>query len=141
MLTLWSYARYAREEHRSLARYVTTLVLFALGLLCKPTLVTLPFVLLLLDYWPLRRFPNATASETFVATWKQFVLEKIPFLVLSAVSCVATFLAQQKVFETSFRPDLSQRLGNAVMYYCAYLGETVYPLHLAVLYPYRAGEP
>ncbi len=141
MLTLWSYARYAREEHRSLARYITTLVLFALGLLCKSTLVTLPFVLLLLDYWPLRRFPSARADENFVVTWKQLILEKIPFLVLTAGSCVVTILAQQKVFETSFKPDLAQRVGNAVVSYAAYLGEAAYPMHLAVLYPYREGDP
>ncbi len=141
MLTLWSYARYAREAHRSVARYLTTLISFALGLLCKPTLVTLPFVLLLLDYWPLRRFPSARADETFVATWRRLILEKIPFFVLAAGSCVATILAQQKVFETSFRPDLAERLGNAVVSYAVYLGEIAYPAHLAVLHPYRAGEP
>ncbi len=141
MLTLWFYARYAREAHRSLARYLTTLFSFALGLLCKPTLVTLPFVLLLLDYWPLRRFPSARTGETFVASWRELILEKIPFLVLTAGSCIATILAQQKVFETSFRPELAERVGNAVVSYAVYLGEIAYPAHLAVLYPYRAGEP
>jgi tetratricopeptide (TPR) repeat protein len=141
MLTLWSYACYARGERRSLARYITTLLLFALGLLCKPTLVTLPFLFLLLDYWPLRRFQSARVDKTVIATWRQLVLEKIPFLILTAGSCFATILAQQKVFETSFKPDLAQRLGNAFVSYVAYLGETVYPMHLAVLYPYRSGEP
>jgi tetratricopeptide (TPR) repeat protein len=141
MLTLWSYAGYARAADRSLVRYLTTLVLFALGLMCKPTLVTLPFLLLLLDYWPLRRFPSAKTGGTLVATCSQLILEKIPFLVLTAGSCVATILAQQKVFETSFKPDLAERIGNAAVSYAAYLGETFCPIHLAVLYPYRVGAP
>lgn len=141
MLTLWSYARYARAAPHTLGRYLTALVFFALGLLCKPTLVTLPFVLLLLDYWPLRRFPSGKVDQASVATWRRLILEKLPFLVLAAGSCVATLLAQQKVFETSFHPDLPQRIGNAVVSYAAYLWETVYPMHLAVLYPYHAGLP
>ena len=141
MLTLWSYARYARAAPHSPGRYLTALVFFALGLLCKPTLVTVPFVLLLLDYWPLQRFPSARADETVVATWRRLILEKLPFLVLTAGSCVATLVAQQKVFETSFHPDLAQRIGNAVVSYVAYLRQTVYPMYLAVLYPYHPGAP
>ena len=141
MLTLWAYGRYARSERKRLSQYLTTLVLFALGLMCKPTLVTLPFVLLLLDYWPLRRFPPVSPSETLVAGWRQLILEKMPFFVLTAASCVATMLAQEEVFATSFKPDFAQRVGNALVSYAAYLGETIYPMHLAVLYPYRAGHP
>ncbi len=141
MLTLWSYARYARGARKSIPKYLTTLVLFALGLLCKPTLVTLPFVLLLLDYWPLRRF-SATGTEATSATpWRQLIIEKIPFFFLTAVSCVATILAQQKVFETSFAPTRAQCVGNAIVSYATYLGETIWPAHLAILYPYRPDEP
>src|SRR5437870_3433541 len=63
MLTLWAYARYVRSNRSSTGRYMTVLVLFALGLMCKPTLVTLPFVLVLLDYWPLHRFASQPANS------------------------------------------------------------------------------
>ncbi|PYI77578.1 MAG: hypothetical protein DMF01_00955, partial [Verrucomicrobia bacterium] len=92
MLTLWAYARYARSDGPSLFRYLIVVVLFALGLMCKPTLVTLPFVLLLLDYWPLGRV----------------------------------------------RPSSS--LGNALISYVAYVGQMIWPAHLAVLYPYPEGN-
>src|SRR5438477_1541802 len=82
MLTLWAYARYARSDRFSWGRYTKVLVLFALGLMCKPTLVTLPFVLLLLDYWPLHR----VRSQWSVI--RGLILEKLPLLVLSAASCV-----------------------------------------------------
>src|SRR5438034_8133911 len=95
MLTLWAYARYARSNRPSSGRYMIALVLFALGLLCKPTLVTLPFLLLLLDYWPLRRFAgdHPTPDKPLSAKPIRYLLiEKIPFFVLSAASCVATLL-------------------------------------------------
>ncbi len=126
MLTLWSYGGYARSEHPSLGKYLITLALFALGLICKPTLVTVPFVLLLLDYWPLRRLSFAGVDKTSSAGWKMEILEKIPFLLLTAASCVATLLAQQTVIETSFKPDLAQRIGNALVSYVTYLSETIY---------------
>src|SRR5438046_4534579 len=114
MLTLWVYACYARSDRPSPGQYVLTLVLFALGLMCKPTLVTLPFVLLLLDYWPLRRFvlqsPGSKVPRSVrtdggrgespsrdgslpAKTVQDLLIEKIPFFVLSALSCVATLLA------------------------------------------------
>ncbi|MGH8092581.1 MAG: tetratricopeptide repeat protein [Chthoniobacterales bacterium] len=141
MLTLWSYGRYARSERHSSGRYLTVLVFFALGLMCKPTLVTLPFVLLLLDYWPLQRLPTAGPHKTFFNASRQLILEKVPFFVLTAASCVVTILAQEQALERSFKPDFGQRIGNAVVSYAAYLGETIYPMHLAVLYPYHPGYP
>src|SRR5881227_430813 len=109
MLTLWAYARYARSDRFSWGRYTKVLVLFALGLMCKPTLVTLPFVLLLLDYWPLGRVQNSDfrgqrsavaapvrgAPQRRTAGWLHLIVEKIPLFVLSAASCVATILAQK----------------------------------------------
>src|SRR5205823_12761575 len=92
---------------RSSFWYMTVTVLFALGLMCKPTLVTLPFVLLLLDYWPLGRVRPSSSSrrgETASArprrhTWSWVVLEKAPLLVLSAAACVATLLAQKQALD------------------------------------------
>ena len=133
MLTLLAYSRYARSDRFSWGRYTTVLILFALGLMCKPTLVTLPFVLLLLDYWPLRR----VRSQWSVI--RGLILEKIPLLVLSAASCVATILSQKEAFAPIRAVPLRERLANAVVAYVQYMGQTIYPAHLAVLYPYSEG--
>src|SRR5947207_5037087 len=123
MLTLWAYARYVHSNRPSSGRYLIALVFFALGLMCKPTLVTLPFVLLLLDYWPLRRFAlqspgskpprsmrdlaaiqrgeNPSRGGPVPTKPVQYLLiEKIPFFVLLAASCVATLLAQERAVRT-----------------------------------------
>ena len=149
MLTLLAYARYARSDRFFPGRYATVLVLFALGLMCKPTLVTVPFVLLLLDYWPLGRTPSSSpvaaslrgARQRRAATWLQLLLEKIPFFVLSAASCVITILAQKAAMAPIREIRLQERLANAVVAYVEYLGQTIYPAHLAVLYPYPEGGP
>ena len=164
ILTLWAYARYARSDRFSWRRYTTVLVLFALGLMCKPTLVTLPLVLLLLDYWPLRRVRNSdfrdqrsavaapvrgapqrrtrlrVASAWQAAAWLHLIVEKIPLLVLSAASCVATILAQKEAFAPTRAIPLQERVANAVVAYVEYLGQAIYPAHLAVLYPYPEGS-
>lgn len=106
MLTLWAYLRYV--EGPGLNRYLLTLLLFALGLLAKPMLVTLPFVLLLLDYWPLERYRIGPADDDTRATtaapshgkeprsiFFRLLSEKVPFFVLAAGSSIVTFLAQQ----------------------------------------------
>src|SRR6266513_2868203 len=90
MLTLLAYAHYARAP--SIGRYLTVVFVFALGLMSKPMLVTLPFVLLLLDYWPLNRIGRQTSDIT--SQLLTLVLEKIPLVGLSAVSSIVTFLAQ-----------------------------------------------
>ena len=90
MLTLGAYVGYVRRPF-SLARYLTVVLLFALGLMAKPMLVTLPFVLLLLDYWPLGRIGLPVRQG--IRPWR-LVVEKLPLLALTAASCVATPLAQ-----------------------------------------------
>ena len=149
MLTLWAYARYARSDGPSLFRYLIVVVLFALGLMCKPTLVTLPFVLLLLDYWPLGRVrPSSSRARGITAsqwqqrrdTWPWLVIEKLPLFVLSAASCVATLLAQQEALDASLKPPLGERVGNALVSYAMYLGQMIWPARLAVLYPYPEGN-
>ena len=137
--TLLAYAHYVRSGRFSLGRYAIVLILFALGLMCKPTLVTLPFVLLLLDYWPLGRTQKSDVRGQKSETWLQLVLEKIPLFVLSAASCVATILAQKEAFTPIGAVSLPERFANAVVAYVQYLGQTVWPAHLAVLYPYPEG--
>ena len=131
MLTIAAYIRFARLP-RSLGRYIVVMLLFALGLMSKPMLVTLPFVLLLLDYWPLQRADSAG----------RLVLEKLPLLALSVADSVATFLAQHSGIQSTGAFSLSHRLGNAVSAFAVYLGQMVWPAGLAVLYPFpRNGVP
>ncbi|MGP8198118.1 MAG: tetratricopeptide repeat protein [Limisphaerales bacterium] len=133
MLTIAAYVRYARRPW-SFARYGLVLLLFALGLMCKPMLVTLPAVLLLLDYWPLQRVKSRKPLG--------LVLEKLPLLALSAASCVVTLLAQHKAIQLSEAFSLPLRLANAMTACMVYLGQMVWPSGLAVLYPYpHSGLP
>jgi tetratricopeptide (TPR) repeat protein len=143
MLTLWAYARYARGNGSPLFWYIMVVVLFALGLMCKPTLVTVPFVLLLLDYWPLGRSkPSASyGRRTTRYTWPWLVVEKLPLFALSAASCLATLLAQKQALDASLKPPLGERVGNALVSYAVYLGQMIWPARLAVLYPYPEGNP
>ncbi len=142
MLTLWAYARYARGNGAPRFWYLTVVVLFALGLMCKPTLVTVPFVLLLLDYWPLgRNQPSSPLNDGITrTTWTRLVVEKLPLFVLSAASCVATLLAQKQALAASIKPPLVARVGNALVSYVVYLGQMIWPARLAVLYPYPEGN-
>lgn len=162
MLTLWAYARYVRSNRASSGRYALVLVFFALGLMCKPTLVTLPFVLLLLDYWPLRRValpspgskpPCSRRNDTTTRhgnvlsrsgplprkSIQDLLIEKIPFFALSAASCLATLLAQERTVIAIGQLALGGRVSNAMVTYVTYLGQMFWPAGLSVLYPYAAG--
>ena len=155
MLTLWAYAGYARnrvakdqnqksESGRALSflgspSYWLALFFFALGLMSKSMLVTLPFVLLLLDYWPLNRFspsvPGAPPRPRLNG-WSGLLLEKTPFLLLSAASCVVTVLTQKHAMLALQDVTFPWRVGNALAAYMDYLGQMLYPVGLAVLYPH-----
>lgn len=136
VLTLWAYARYARAPG-SVLRYALVVVCFTLGLMSKPMLVTLPFVLLLLDYWPLRRFAASSGLNT--PATRRLVLEKVPLLLLSAALCVVTFLVQEPARQTTELLPLAMRVGNAVVSYTVYLLQSFWPVNLAVFYPYPTG--
>jgi protein O-mannosyl-transferase len=131
MLTLWLYAGYVQRP-QSWARYLLVVASFAVGLSAKPMLVTLPFVLLLLDFWPLRRVGPPSACTTSLA---RLVLEKVPFLVLSAAACTITLATQAKAMHAAAQATFPTRIGNAVVAYVVYLGKMFYPTGLAVLYP------
>ena len=130
--TTWAYVVWARR--RSAGTYALALICFGLGLMAKPMLVTLPFTLLLLDYWPL----NRSAGQ-----WRQRFIEKIPFFALAAVSSVLTTIAQQKggaVGSLGVIP-IGERLANAVLSYGRYLKVLAWPFDLTVLYPYPRPVP
>ena len=140
MLTLWGYARYATRP--SPYRYSLVFVFLALGLMSKPMLVTLPCVMLLLDFWPLNRFsmtlPHLPAGTKKRHIFFQLVREKVPLFALVATSSMITFLVQQQ--SGALRPldavPLGVRVANALTSYITYLGKMFWPVGLAVLYPY-----
>ena len=115
------------------AWYLFALLCFALGLMSKPMLVTVPFVLLLLDYWPLQRFRRAALGR--------LVAEKAPFLLLAAASSVVTFIVQQKGGAVSTSLSVGARIANALVSYVRYIGKMFWPDDLSVLYPHPGHWP
>lgn len=148
VLTLGAYVSYVRHvgSKGSRARYLAVAFLFAMGLMSKPpSLVTLPFVLLLLDYWPFNRFGQPVSADARAepirwrdsfTVFKGLVIEKIPLFALSAASCAVTILTANPV--PTAQRSIATRLGNAIASYTAYLGQTFYPTDLAVFYPFPA---
>ncbi len=128
MLTVGAYVRYVRRPP-SMIRYGAVVLLFALGLLSKNMLVTMPFVLLLLDYWPLNRFSGFSLQVLL-----RRVAEKIPLFVLTVASCVATALVPEKLAAADRLP-FALRMENAVVSYITYLWQMIHPSGLACLYP------
>ncbi|MGA8271125.1 MAG: hypothetical protein WB919_06155 [Candidatus Sulfotelmatobacter sp.] len=139
LLALHAYGWYVRRE--SVKRYAVVAGLFALGLMAKPEIITLPFVLLLWDYWPLRRMFGAASVKDrqgapLPRSFSFLALEKVPLLLLSAASAVVTILAQRS--SDAVRTGVSRaRFGNAVVAYVRYLGKAFWPTRLAVMYPYQ----
>ncbi|MBN1788375.1 MAG: tetratricopeptide repeat protein [Sedimentisphaerales bacterium] len=128
LLTMWAYVRFVHRP--KILRYLLVVVFFALGLMSKPMLVTLPFVLLLLDYWPLRRCQNNRLGR--------LVLEKIPLFILSAASVVVTFFVQRNwgAVATAASVPLKFRVFNALISYTGYIGKMFWPSRLAPFYPH-----
>jgi len=131
MLTIGAYVRHVSNP--SHAGYVAMALLFALGLMAKSMVATLPFVLLLLDYWPLGRLHNARQ-------FLDLVLEKIPFFAIAAAGCVVTALTPGLLGPC--RLPLLQRIGNALISYVVYLRQMIFPVGLAAHYPMESnGQP
>jgi Tfp pilus assembly protein PilF len=135
MLTLLAYAR-SVEVPQSKSRYWTVSIVFALGLMCKPTLVTLPFVLLLFDWWPLTRIETESGWNRLWTSSRPLILEKSPLFVLSAGSCFATLLAQKAALDRVVPVSLTWRVANGAVAYASYLLQMVWPVGMAVLYPH-----
>jgi Flp pilus assembly protein TadD len=134
-LTMAAYLRYARRP--SAPRHAPVFLLLALGLLAKPMLVTLPFVLLLLDGWPLGRVAASGRARPGAASPGRLVLEKLPLFALSAASSVVTYLAQQRGGAVNLmeRFHAPARAGSATVAYLRYLGKTFRPSGLTLYYP------
>jgi hypothetical protein len=138
VLTLAAYLGYVRRPF-SLPRYLAVAAMFALGLMAKPMLVTLPFVLLLLDYWPLGRFTNCLDKPrvaSHVTPVSRLVIEKIPLLLLTVASCATTVWAQEQSIVDTEELRFSARIANAMVSYVGYIGESFCPINLALYYPH-----
>ena len=149
MLTMLAYIRYTQRP--SIRRYLPVALALSLGLMAKPMLVTLPCVLLLLDYWPLGRFQwrPQSAAQGFQddksavcgyrkASPQRLVAEKIPLFMLAAASCIVTYVVQQLegAVKSLDHVPLGARLNNALVSYIAYIGKMIWPTRLAMLYPH-----
>jgi tetratricopeptide (TPR) repeat protein len=132
LLALAAYGWYAKKPR--VGRYLLVALLFALGLMAKPMVITLPFALLLVDFWPLQRFPRTSLSK--------LVLEKIPLLALSAASAAITLYAQRAGGAVGLIEalPLAMRVKNAIYSYLIYVEKTVWPSRLAVFYPHPEGS-
>jgi len=133
MFTILAYIRYT--ERPNMKRYAVVAISLVLGLMSKPMVVTLPIVLLLLDYWPLRRYLFEKKPSRI---WRRLIIEKIPLLALSLGSGIATFYAQRSggavVSFEAFGPGV--RVANALAGYAGYVWKMLLPLKLAVYYPH-----
>ena len=161
MLTIWFYIRYVEkqkaESRKQKLSYALALIFFALGLMSKPMLVTLPFILLLLDWWPLRRMqpaspnlnpnpnlnlnPNtiqgSTESRPTVSSpvLLRLLIEKLPFLFLSIIACAMTLKAAGHLVQSSGQIPLTTRLTNALLTYFRYIEKTIWPTGMVAVYP------
>ena len=149
LLALVAYANFAEklrvQNSHSKSWYIWTLIFFALSLMAKPMLVTLPFIMLLLDIWPLERWQpfastangsNDRVTEHGTRNTSRLFLEKAPFLLLTIASCIVTFLAQRSEAVVSLEQHpFGLRVANALVSYVEYLAKTIWPAHLAVIYP------
>jgi protein O-mannosyl-transferase len=150
LLTLGAYARHvqgpgplpngSRLTFHVSRSYLLSRGFFALGLMSKPMLVTTPFVLLLLDYWPLGRWQPGPLKTSCAAAGR-LVLEKVPFLMLSIASSVVTFLVQRQGGAVSTALTVGERIANAVVSYARYVRKMVWPHDLSVLYPHPGHWP
>ncbi|MBN1766707.1 MAG: tetratricopeptide repeat protein [Sedimentisphaerales bacterium] len=143
-LTIGAYVRYAARP--GIGRYLWVFLFLAFGLMSKPMLVTLPFILGLLDYWPLNRIRGWSDKEN-ITGYPQFspstlLMEKTPLFILVMVSCIITFIAQRGAGATAGVNlfSIKMRLCNMLISYVSYLGKMIYPRNLCVFYPWRGNS-
>jgi Flp pilus assembly protein TadD len=151
LLTLLAYTAYARRRHQQSPAwrfYLLSLLLFAVGLMCKPILVTLPVLLQVLDFWPLRRIDSLRLAGKKTSSvgprwegWPGLLREKIPFFGLSIATSIVTVLMQKQVGAFTLKLPLDARLGNSVVSVARYLGKFFWPFDLAVCYSHPGYWP
>jgi cytochrome c-type biogenesis protein CcmH/NrfG len=146
LLAIWSYVRYA--QYPRVGRFMPVVLFFILGLMAKPMIVTLPFVLLLLDYWPLKRLRLETSKKVAgvlksIRNSTALIIEKIPLFCIAAASCIVTVYAQHAggAISTLAEIPLHVRIANALISYVSYIGKMFWPSKLAVIYPYSEVWP
>lgn len=136
LLTLAAYGWFARKPR--IGPYLVVIVLFVLALAAKPMVVTLPFVLLLTDFWPLQRvahwFPPSRAFPVPQFSLRHLIIEKLPLLALSTASSIVTIVAQHPAMKTMEAVPFGQRVANAVFSYVMYVWRAFWPAHLSVFY-------
>ncbi len=145
LLAVGAYGWYARKP--DIKRYLLVAFMFAMGLMSKPMVITLPFVLLLLDYWPLGRMNFSGEGKAVLGkdlqsgipaqTFLRLLLEKTPLLLLSVASAIITLVAQSNAKAVKMDLPFSAKLGNAIISYGLYLGKAVWPANLAAMYPHQ----
>ena len=136
MLTIGFYLHYVKRPGP--LRYLMVCIAFVLGLMAKPMMVTLPFVLLLLDAWPLDRLKYRTSPNAFISSFLRLLAEKIPLLTLSAAAGAMTLVAQKRGggLVSSDHYPIYERIANAIVSYVAYISKMIWPSNLAVFYPF-----
>ncbi len=141
MLTIWTYVSYVRRP--GVRRYLLVLLCFVFALMSKPMMVTLPFVLLLLDVWPLGRLRLAGVTTEGSVPWRAVVREKLPMIALAIAASAVTFVNQLQAgsMRTLGGFPLGLRLANAVLSYVTYIANMVWPAGLAAFYPYPTVQP
>ncbi len=142
LLTVWAYLLYVKKG--KIKRYLLVVLFFALGLMSKPMLVSLPFILLMLDFWPLGRLCLIHDTRDIVTGQQtnerlnifRLLWEKVPFFALAVASCVITFIVQEKAMEPLKAYSLQTRIINAFVVYIEYIVNMIWPVKLTVLYPH-----
>jgi tetratricopeptide (TPR) repeat protein len=140
LLAMLAYGKYVQKP--KLSSYFTVAIAFALGLMAKPQIITFPFLLLLWDYWPLKRLENPGLSQSRPSTLSWLALEKLPLLLLSAGSALITIKAQAlgNAVRTTSEFPLSSRVGNALVSYVRYIELAFWPARLSPVYPHPEGS-
>jgi tetratricopeptide (TPR) repeat protein len=146
ILTMWAYVRYVRSAERAvIGNYLLFLLLFTLGMMSKPMLVTMPFLLLLIDYWPLNRLPIADCRLSIenqklkIVSWKWAIIEKAPLLAIGAVLSVVAYIVQKQgsgIPKEGTGFELQNRIANALISYIQYIIKMIWPANLAMFYPH-----
>jgi tetratricopeptide (TPR) repeat protein len=141
LLTMWFYVGYTRQPKP--VAYLLVVAAFALGLMAKQMLVTLPLVLLLLDYWPLGRFAGWQKNSQVENTFGRCFAEKLPLLALSAAASIIVLYVQSKaaLVRSVHQIPIGFRFANALLAYVRYIGKMFWPVNLGILYPYPLTEP